>query len=307
MIIGFKKTGKLYKGNTHLHTTLSDGKMTPEEAFDKYKKLGYSFVVLTDHIRYFNSKRYDTKDFIVIPGVEIHVEHDWENNRDHHLVGMYDPSKGETFPDGHVFEVPQVKPFALEEAQERIDLLKANANLAIYTHPIWSNIEPEDLITLKNYDLLEIWNHESVFWSDSGNGTFHWDYLLRNGCHMNGVASDDLHQKDDRCLGGYILVQAESLTNEAISKAMLEGNFYSSTGPEIDEFYIDEGTIFAKGSKCRNIAFITNSRNRKYWGENPGDTISSASHPLADDVTYVRVEFQDFEGNKAWSNPIYID
>ena len=45
MIIGFKKTGKLYKGNTHLHTIISDGKMAPEEAFDKYKARGYSFVV----------------------------------------------------------------------------------------------------------------------------------------------------------------------------------------------------------------------------------------------------------------------
>ena len=59
MKIGFKKTGKLYKGNTHLHTSISDGKMPPEEAFAKYRRLGYSFVVLTDHIKYFNSERYE--------------------------------------------------------------------------------------------------------------------------------------------------------------------------------------------------------------------------------------------------------
>lgn len=306
-ITGFKKTKNVYKGNTHLHTTLSDGKMTPEEAFAKYKSKGYSFVVLTDHIRYFNSDRYNTDDFIVIPGVENHVEHDWDNHRDHHIIGVYDPSAGETFSDGHRFEVPQVEPFGLKAAQGCIDLLKENANIAIYTHPVWSKVEPEKLITLRNFDLLEIWNHESVFWSNSGDGTFHWDYLLRNGMRINGVASDDLHQTDDRALGGFIMVQADELSNPAIADALKKGDFYSSTGPKINEFYYEDGTVHASGSDCRSIAFITNSRSRKFWGTNPGDSIYKASHNLPDSVNYVRVEFEDFEGKRAWSNPIYID
>jgi len=307
MKIGFKKTGKLYKGNTHLHTTLSDGKMTPEEAFAKYRSKGYSFVVLTDHILYFNSDRYNTDDFIVIPVTENHVEHDWVNHRDHHIVGVYDPSAGDTFKDGHRFDVPPSEPYGVEAAQGCIDLLKDNANLTIYTHPIWSKVEPEMLIKLKNFDLLEIWNHESVFWSNSGNGIFYWDYLLRNGRRINGVASDDLHQKDDRALGGYIMVQAESLSNQGIVDALKRGDYYSSTGPEIDEFYYKDGVVYAKGSKCRSIAFMTNSRSRKYWGENPGEAICEANHEFPDSVEYIRVEFEDFEGRQAWSNPIFID
>ena len=38
-----------YKGNLHMHTTLSDGALTPEEAVLKYKKAGYDFLALTDH------------------------------------------------------------------------------------------------------------------------------------------------------------------------------------------------------------------------------------------------------------------
>ncbi len=302
MIIGFKKTGNLYKGNTHLHTTRSDGRMNPEEAFGKYKARGYSFVVLTDHIKYFNSERYNSEEFLVIPGVEIHIEHDRDGSRDHHVTGMYDPSKGETFEDGHQFNVPD-----FSKIQGRIDILKDNANLVIYAHPVWSRVEPEELMRISGYDAIEIWNHECDFWSNSGNATFHWDYLLRKGRRVNGVASDDLHQKDDRSLGGFIMVQAEKLDNTAIADAIKKGNYYSSTGPEIDEFYLDEGVAYAKGSDCKSISFVTNARNRRYSGESENESINHAEHKLSGYESYVRVELEDFKGKRAWSNPIYID
>ena len=37
--------GKFYKANLHCHTTISDGKMTPEEVKEYYKDHGYSVVV----------------------------------------------------------------------------------------------------------------------------------------------------------------------------------------------------------------------------------------------------------------------
>jgi len=306
MIVGFIKKGRLYKGNTHLHTTISDGHMEPEAVFEKYKARGYSFVVLTDHVKYFNSGRYNSDDFIVIPGVELHVEHDFDNNRDQHVTGLYDPAAGETFEDGHAFNIPQISGYGLEAATGRIRILKDNANLVIYAHPVWSRIKPEKLMELTGYDAIEIWNHECDFWSNSGDATYHWDYLLKSGRQVNGIACDDLHQKDDRSLGGYIMVQADKLDNSSIADAIKRGNYYSSTGPEIDEFYIDDGILYAKGSKVKKISFMTNARNRSYSGKTAEDSISSAEHKLIGDETYVRVEFKDFDGKRAWSNPIYF-
>lgn len=306
MITGFRKRGKLYKGNTHLHTTISDGHMEPEEVFKKYKENGYSFVVLTDHIKYFNSDRYNSDDFIVLPGVELHVEHNFEDNRDHHITGLYDPSKGSTFSDGHQFQVPPISGYGLDEAQGRIDILKNNANLAIYAHPVWSRVEPENLFCLNNFDAVEIWNNECDFWSNSGDGSFHWDYLLKKGRRVNGIACDDLHQKDPRSMGGYIMVQADKLDNASIVKAIRDGDYYSSTGPEIDDFHIEGDVLYASGSESKKISFMSNARNRSYSGKTCNDSISSAEHKLMGDETYVRVEFRDFDGNRAWSNPIYI-
>lgn len=37
------------KGQLHIHTTASDGKLTPQEAADRYAGLGFDFIAFTDH------------------------------------------------------------------------------------------------------------------------------------------------------------------------------------------------------------------------------------------------------------------
>ena len=43
------ENGTFYKANLHCHTTISDGRMTPEEVKNAYKEQGYSIVAYTDH------------------------------------------------------------------------------------------------------------------------------------------------------------------------------------------------------------------------------------------------------------------
>ena len=43
------EAGKFYKANLHCHTTISDGKQTPEEVKAFFKSHGYSAVCYTDH------------------------------------------------------------------------------------------------------------------------------------------------------------------------------------------------------------------------------------------------------------------
>ena len=41
--------GKWYKGNTHAHSTRSDGRLTPEAVARLYRDAGYDFLAITDH------------------------------------------------------------------------------------------------------------------------------------------------------------------------------------------------------------------------------------------------------------------
>ena len=49
MIELIPEQGKFYKVNMHCHTNISDGKRSPEEVKEFYKKAGYSAVCFTDH------------------------------------------------------------------------------------------------------------------------------------------------------------------------------------------------------------------------------------------------------------------
>jgi histidinol phosphatase-like PHP family hydrolase len=67
----FKEKGKWFKGNLHCHSTVSDGKLPPDEVVKIYKENGWNFLAFTEHEKYSNyGNKYDTEDFITIPGTE---------------------------------------------------------------------------------------------------------------------------------------------------------------------------------------------------------------------------------------------
>ena len=62
-----------YVANLHCHTTLSDGRKTPEEIRDAYKEQGYSIVAFSDHDNYFDHSDFCTDDFVAINSFEADI------------------------------------------------------------------------------------------------------------------------------------------------------------------------------------------------------------------------------------------
>src|SRR5688572_32343616 len=65
-----------YKGNTHTHTTNSDGDSAPADVVDWYKRNKYDFLVITDHehitaVDELNKQFGIDGKFLVIQGQEI--------------------------------------------------------------------------------------------------------------------------------------------------------------------------------------------------------------------------------------------
>ncbi len=65
--------GQWFKGNTHAHTCLSDGILTPDELVSRYASHGYSFTAITDHRRCGVHEGLNRQDFLVLPGVKLDV------------------------------------------------------------------------------------------------------------------------------------------------------------------------------------------------------------------------------------------
>ena len=62
-----------YKANLHTHSTVSDGKLTPEQLRSAYKEKGYSILAITDHSVMVEHQHLSQPDFLMITGVEIDV------------------------------------------------------------------------------------------------------------------------------------------------------------------------------------------------------------------------------------------
>ena len=62
--------GKFYKANLHMHTTVSDGKETPEETKAAYMKAGYSVVAFTDHEVLLSHEDLIDENFVAITSFE---------------------------------------------------------------------------------------------------------------------------------------------------------------------------------------------------------------------------------------------
>ena len=70
------EAGKFYKVNMHCHTTLSDGKQTPEEVKQKYMEHGYSAVAFTDHEILLNHRDLCDENFVALHGYEVAIKKD---------------------------------------------------------------------------------------------------------------------------------------------------------------------------------------------------------------------------------------
>ena len=72
------------KANLHCHSTFSDGRRTPEELKEEYKKHGYSIIAYTDHNRLVDHQDLTDDTFLALNGYEIDITENTEGMHCHH-------------------------------------------------------------------------------------------------------------------------------------------------------------------------------------------------------------------------------
>ena len=194
----------------------------------------------------------------------------------------------------------------LGSVQTVLDEIWQAGNLAVFNHPIWSRLELTDFIDLDGYFAMEIYNYGCAVESHTGLCIDYWDSLLRRGRKIWGVATDDAHFALEDYCGGWVMVNAPELTIEAVTSALLEGNFYSSSGPEIYRFEAEDGVVKADCSDAREIHFVTYESFGNSLFARSGESLRHGEFRLSGEELYVRVEITDHSGRTAWSNPIFL-
>ena len=91
---------KYYKANLHCHSTVSDGRLSPEEIKREYRKRGYQIVAFTDHNRYVNHSELNDKNFIAVAALETDIDdRPKKEGEGYSLVPTYHLNWYDTRPD----------------------------------------------------------------------------------------------------------------------------------------------------------------------------------------------------------------
>lgn len=301
----FGSEKKLLKGALHCHTTRSDGKGSPEEVIGLHQANGYDFMAITDH-RLYNYSSFGT-DMLIIPGMEFDntIEHGNGFRCFHTVVIGPEKEAGNGFSQDESFESGTAK--NQEEYQEYLDKFHGNKNLTIYCHPEWSSTPARYFEKLKGNFAMEIWNTGCAMENHMDTDAAYWDELLGQNIRIFGVATDDGHSMDQHC-GGWVMVNAEKNV-ESILKALQEGAFYSSCGPEIKDFGVDGATVWVECSPCRSVRFLSDM-HPTYMVTDENGNITRAEFVMDGDwaggYNYIRVTVEDSQGRRAWTNPIFL-
>lgn len=298
-ISAFSDRGHFYKGNLHTHTGRSDGKLPVRDVIDIYKKLGYDFISITDHNRVFKSDEFN-EELYILPGLEIHSMKP-SVHKTHHMVALTTYENKLVEHDQLIDNVPWT---GSEESAVKLSAkMKQKDMYLVYCHPVWSRMDPIEYIDA-DFEALEVYNGICEYKYNQGNQELHWDYLLRRGKKVFGVAADDCHGGQNHNGRGFVMVKCDELSDEALLESLRSGNFYASRGPLIHDFYVEDGKVFVNCSESKRITFISYEfLGGSFEFEKPVCECSMRIHP---ETTYVRVEVEDAGGLKAWSNPIFL-
>ena len=327
-----------YKANLHCHSTISDGKSTPEELVEAYHAQGYSVLSITDHEACFEHSDLNRDDFLLITGYE------WACNdrpqsdpsyRFHRKTYHLNFLAREAHNTTHVCFTRQMAariiknnelldeldvPDGDEERIYDVDFINSvierarNAGyLVAYNHPTWSLQTPEDYAGLRGLYAMEIYNHDCAQGGRFEYNANAYDTMLRGGQRLGCIATDDAHTEYPfghvlcDSFGGWTMIAAESLDYALIMKALENGDFYASRGPKFLEISYENGTVHVECSEAREINLTTSGRRAKTVRAEDGKTVCCADFAIQPDDGYFRLEVCDWEGMRANSRAYFLD
>ena len=297
-----------YKGNTHTHTLNSDGDSTPDDVVRWYREHGYQFLVLTDHnfltsVGALQALHGADEKFLVVKGEEVT---DRFGEKPLHINGL-DVSRQ---------VAPQGGTSVVDVLQRNVDAIRAAQGVPHINHPNfrWA-ITSDELKQVASNRLFEVYNgHPQV--NNLGGGSVPgleevWDSILSAGIRLYGIAVDDAHTFKDpgnRVVAGpgrgWVVVRAPRLEARALLEAMERGDFYASSGVELENYAVDEKAMTVAVKKT---AF---SKYRIQFIGEGGKVLqeareSPATYTFTGREMYVRAKVIESNGDIAWCQPVF--
>ena len=270
---------KQYKANLHSHSTLSDGKRTPEQLKQMYKAKGYSILSITDHEKPMNHSCLNDPDFITITGYEAYIRDNPECKYDPYkaevhmnlfardpentAIVCYNPAFSRYIPAEQVDAYEKVgsqrpRELTVPYVNEFIKTAKENGYIVSYNHPWWSLESEERILQYDGFFSLEMCNYDSYLISRLEYNAALYDKLVLSGkrifCHSvddnHNVQPEDSPQFDSfRVVAGLYAesVQLVTMDPEIKSVTDLKGKAVSIGAPGSGVYFNAMDVLAAAG------------------------------------------------------------
>ena len=313
---------KWYKGNLHTHTKISDGNTSPVIVAQWYRDNDYDFLSITDHNKLADAQAVaselpppkdpkKSKPFLLIPGEEL---------SDGYTVGKRGHAMHYTaLGISRVVEPQGGKDFN-EVTARSMRAVADTGGMLILNHPnfVWS-VTTEDIRGFKDLTHFEVWNAVPVVNNLGGvdvpSTEEMWDSVLSTGRQLYGVAGDDAH--DFITMGhkranpgrAWMGVRAGELTTTAILSALKSGDFYCSSGVELDDIATTGNTLGLRIRKIPTFPGWEEHYRTTFIGKNgrvlKTDGSMKPSYRLKPGDLYVRARVLSSNGFQAWTQPLF--
>ena len=324
-----------YKANLHCHTNLSDGHYTPEQVAKVYKDLGYSVLAYTDHDILIPHDELGDDDFLILHGFEMEINEPKDEpfykiktchicfialDEDNLIQPFWHRSKyliHNAPKNAHLVKFDENEPdFEREYTPECISYIMQTARkkgfFVTYNHPTWSYESYPKYMNYNGMHAFEIFNGgASAEGYDDYNPRVYND-MLEKGQRLYCIGADDNHNKKpmgtrrfDSGLA-FTVIRAKDLKYRTITKALEDGDFYASEGPEIKDIWVDEeGKAHITTAPADRIIITFEIRNSQvYYAEN-GQPIEYANFIIRPEYGWFRFTVVDERGRKACTNAFY--
>lgn len=283
--------GNWYKGNTHIHSTASDGGLNFEELADLYASAGYDFLFRTDHW----------------------VASDYSTNQDHApllwLDGIELDGNDQAGAFFHIVCLGKVQGFhARDGLTAAVQTARSQGALIILAHPHWTGNTFQECLRCQP-DGVEVYNHVCTWLNGKGGGLPHWEAVLQQDTATLALAVDDAHLRPEHpgWNGGWIMVKARQLTTHMILSSIRQGNFYSSCGPLFHSIEIHAGEVHVETSPVQFIRLVGPRHLGDRRGAFDGQLLTRAQFAIPLDWSYLYLEIEDETRRRAWTNSLFVE
>lgn len=324
------QSGTDYKANLHCHTTLSDGKLSPEEIKAAYMAQGYSIIAYTDHDVLIPHHDLAQEDFLPLVGFEVEINESADadpvaqKRKTCHMCmialepdnviqpcwhrSLYQFGNAKISREQVKFDDSKpdyIRRYSAEGISEMMHIMRDAGFFVTYNHPTWSQESYPQYIGYEGMNAMEIVNGACVRMGFEDHNERVYNDILRSGKRIFCIAADDTHNTQDLYIG-YTVIRAPKLEYRAVTSALTRGDFYCSEGPVIRDLWYEDGKVTVTTDGAREIR-ITRGLRRAGRALAADEALREASFTLYPEDEYFYITVVDEAGKCAYTNAYFVD